>query len=280
MSRAELDQMLFLIEADLDSRGVDYIWLDGAVEVDGAVLGFTNLAGSLLASDETFWADVVAGHFDGIFQALNQTVSPDWSVAAPNLRIRMKGAEEVGDFLAEGVYEEIAQGLFNVAFYDFPDTAALVTTTMLEDWGVSGAEVRSVALANTLAEASVEVIADTSSGFELLLVFGGFYSATTVNALGGVVELEPGVGAIVGVPTGDTILVHPIVDQGFLGNLFVVGQLTESFWADGPGSASPEIYWYRDGVMSRIDLVIEDGGGQLNAIELTELAETLPPAPG
>ena len=136
MTRAELDQMLFLIEADLDTRGVDYIWLDGAVEVDGAVFGFTNLAGSLLASDETFWADVVAAHFDGIFQTLTQTVSPDWSVAAPNLRIRMKGAEEVGDFLAEGVYEEIAQGLFNVAFYDFPDTAALVTTTMLREIGM------------------------------------------------------------------------------------------------------------------------------------------------
>ncbi|MEM8708057.1 MAG: hypothetical protein AAGE98_16460 [Actinomycetota bacterium] len=277
MSRAELDQMLVLIEADLDARSIDYLWLDGGVEIDGSALGFTNLAGSLLASDETFWADLVAEHFDGILQALNQTVSPDWSVAAPNLRIRMKGTEEVQGVLSGGVYEEIAQGLFNVAFYDFPDTSALVTTTMLEDWGVSGAEVRSVALANTLAEPGVETFVDTSTGFDLVVVVGGFYGATNVNALDGIVELEPGVGAIVSVPTSDTILVHPIVDQAVITNLFVLGQLTEAWWADGPGSASPEIYWYRDGTISRLDLVIGDGTGRLDSIELTELVETLPP---
>ena len=278
MTAEQFDTMLRLIQADLDGRELDYIWLDGAVEVDETVLGFTNLAGALLQNDESDWKAVIDAHFDAVLAAADTTVAADWETAAPNLRIRMKGTDEVAaNFAQQGVYTEIADGLFNVAFYDFPDTAQAVSTTMLEDWGVSGAEVQAVALANTFDSEVTEMVLETSAGFDLWVVVGTWYSATLVNALDGLFELEPGVGAIVAVPTSDVILVHPIVDQGVLVNVFILGQVASSWWADGPASASPDIYWYRDGELSRIDLVIDDSGGRLDSIELTDLAATLPP---
>ena len=80
-------------------------------------------------------------------------------------------------------------------------------------------------------------------------------------------------------PRRHTVLAYPIQDASAAWALAPMLGHTAELFAEGPGSISPNIYWWRDGELRHIPHVTVGDDTQIEAPEdLGEVLSSLPPA--
>lgn len=285
LSEDELTTFISLVEDDLAVRGITTDVRDGEFTYEEAVFGLSNLAGSVIGVPEADWPDIIAAHLDlvlSVGSTDDNGVSDDWDDARGQLRIRMKGADEATQ-VPSLVYEQISFDLYALVVVDFPDRVLTVNEELVETWGVTTAEVLAEARANTLTwmrdegDFVTETVELDSGDVELSgTTFFGGSAALFMDEL---VPQDAGYGAFVSVPVGDLVMLHVIEDSSagtVLQDMFVLAGLV---WADGPGSVTPEIYWWHDGEMEHLEIMeIPDVGVALPLEQLGGLLDALPDA--
>jgi hypothetical protein len=67
-------------------------------------------------------------------------------------------------------------------------------------------------------------------------------------------------GALVAVPNRHTMLYAPIADLTVVDTLQAMAILSQRRHAEGPGSLSPTLYWWRDGHLLALPVEVDDDG--------------------
>jgi hypothetical protein len=249
------------------------------------VLGLQNIAQVCHARPRAAWADTIRHHFDVAFDSKDgeaaEVLAKDWSLAKTKVKVRLYGEELVPGVPL--VNWPVAEGLLAVLSFDLPDTVISVRREDRANWSVDDEELFAVALANVrnaglLHAGTVDIGARTS--LEVLEGSSDFFAASHALMLEEYVGDAPH-GAVVAIPHRHAIVFHRIEDLRVVRAIQQMIVSTNRMYAEGPGSISSDLYWWRGGsALVRLPCTREKDGVRFTPPhEFVELLNGLSPAP-
>jgi hypothetical protein len=249
-----------LVTAELERRGIPFHFdvEQGLVhlpkpESEAAALGLLNLAQICHQSPFHTWPSIVAQHVGRSLDLADETddaierLAADFDQARTRLKVRLYPAD-VGSEIFLTVREPM-DGVKAVLVYDMPETIHSVRQGHVDGWGRPLEELFAIALDNVKASEPVEPKTFPIDQNAALTLLGGesYFTASHALFLGDYLDPIPEHGALVSVPHRHVVIYHPIVDQGVLLALNAMIPMTLGMFQDGPGSISPQLYWWRGG---------------------------------
>jgi hypothetical protein len=219
--------------------------------------GLQNLAQMVASEPTAEWPQLVADHFENMLTVVRPPQSAE--DALPTLRVRLWPADYVQS-AHEAIFKQLAPELVLALVIDLPKSVMSATRGHLAAWGFSEDMAWSAAEANSKME-SYEVLRQaTLDGSELLFLIGeNLYVTSNVLWLNERIDLIDENGALVGIPTRHLLVVLPIRDIGAVKALAGMLSSNRAIYEDGPGSISPELFWWRRG---RLTLLPTDASVQ------------------
>jgi hypothetical protein len=273
LSGSEFRAFMSAVEADLKRRGMTVETGDGFMRAEppggqSQMFGLSNLAQVCRATPKDDWTAVIASHFTGLINAQGRdidAIAADFEQARAILRIRLypddyaAGATDIKD---EPVLRPIAPGITLGLVYDFPESTNTVPSSHLAGWPHSEDEVLAIARENTLAEPLPpweRLEANGGAGIEILQG-DSFYVASRLLGLRALLGPDRDYGAVVGVPNRHTLVWHEIHDLSVVHAISGLSRLVQAMFAQGPGSISDQLYWWRDGEVTVLPVSYDRSG--------------------
>lgn len=256
---------------------------DGWVVLEGAEqqrYGLQNLAQKCKLEPQRDWPAVIAEHFEAMFDGEArageaEALLESFETARDHLVVRLWETADVQEMITDGVSEERIPGLSCVLMLDQDRAAMSVPAEAAAAWGVETPDLIDIAIENVLRlEAGSEPVsmAQGAKATRLMLFEGAtMYGAAVALRLERVRGMMGRQGALVSVPTRDTVFAVPIDDGGFVEDLGPILQVTMYAEKSGPGAVSAGLWWYRDGVWTELPYALE--GGKLQFMPPAEFNE-------
>ncbi|MET9296727.1 hypothetical protein [Streptomyces sp. NPDC003077] len=171
-----------------------------------------------------------------------------------------------------------APGLREVLALDLPEAVQMLSEDSLIDLG-DVAELRIRALNNLRAlpiEGHETVRRGDGAAFEVVLG-DSFFTASRVLVLDDLVRRIVGGGltangALVALPFRHQLAFHPIHDAHVIPALQAMAQFAATGYTDAAGAISPNVFWWRQGVMTRLS---EPDGDRLRVVVDVEFQDML-----
>lgn len=242
-----------------------YVWAPwGADEADGdadEALSLLNLAQLCHAAAPEDRPQVIAGHFDALVaghddRVLADALAGDLAAARPYLKVRLYPKATFEADADQFVVRDVADGLCAVLCFDLPSNVVTVNAESLQRWGCTADDAWYQALANLRRTERAEVSPVEVEGATLAAMSGdSFFVASNLLLLGDFLEEESRWGALAVAPNRHTLLFHPITDLAVLRAIDALVVMAARLCAEGPGSISPHLYWWRDGVLKTLPAV-------------------------
>jgi hypothetical protein len=258
----------------------------GTVQVTPAgheaqTFGLLNLAQVCRQTPRGEWPDVIERHLDVALSVFSggmdfvDRLGADFSRARPLLKLRLYS----DDYPESGipmVYRPVAEGLISVLVYDLPQSIATVPSEHLRSWRRTEDELFALALQNVKDGGRLEqstVPLPQGGALELLTGVENYFAATHLLFLDEYVTQPPDAGLLVGAPNRHGLVVHRIEGLEVMGALQALLGAIPGMYAEGPGSISPNLYWWRAGALTLLPSLIDDG--QINFSPPAEFMEML-----
>ena len=145
-------------------------------------------------------------------------------------------------------------GIKTVLVFDLPSAVKNVRPEDAKLWGKKTEELFTIALENTL-DAYKPTVSDVKlSNSVTLRFFGGdnIFIATNVFDLDRYPEVIGKQGALVILPHRQAMVVFPINDLSVIKAMSGMAAAATGMYKEGPGSISPNLFWYHDGKFTKI----------------------------
>jgi hypothetical protein len=270
MRPGEWGTFLAAVEVELRRRGWRYRLEDGYVWAPwgaepGAdhdeALSLLNLAQLCHAAGQEHFPRVIQSHFDALVagrkdRLLADTLAGDLTAARPHLKVRLYPRETFRGDAEQFIVRDVADDLCGVLCFDLPSNVVTVNAESLERWKCNPDEVWYQALANLRRTEKAAVDNVDVGGATLRAMTGdSFFIASNLLLLGDFLEDEPEWGALAAVPNRHTLVFHPIRDASALRAIDAMVVMASGMCAEGPGSISPNLFWWRDGVLKTLPTV-------------------------
>ncbi len=234
----------------------------------GALLPLLPLAEQCHHRPRTDWRHLVERYVHRGLDLLGDGIPMPRAPSTIDLRVRLVPSSPIDEALLAGIgARPYTQDLAAVPVLVGHGGLRTLTADEVEQIGWDAEEAWESAWEQTAdLERPDEIDSVSIAGTEVVHVFGA--SALTASL---VPSLERQVGplgrdgALVGLPCDHTVLVHPIdgaTSRQVIGSLVPI---VRRMHADGPGSLSPQLYWWRNGALTWIPTVF---GGETNEVYL------------
>ena len=283
-SGAQGREFLDAVATDLKRRDLQFQVGEGVVDVaGGAQLGLANLAQVCNQAGRSDWPTVIARHFDAILtKGGEEEYRTNFEAARPLLKPRIYNTGDLPDD-AEIVASPIGAGLLSVLTYDLPASVRTVHRDDVAAWPVAIDELFAIAGANLEAAPDRPERTDVQyeGGGAIQVLHGdSFFVASEILRLLDHLGEAPN-GALVAVPNRHMVLFHPLVDLSAVAAVQFMIQMTIQFYRDGPGSISPNLYWWHDGALTDLPYGTDRKGVQFYPPDaFVGMLNGLPPPPG
>lgn len=269
---ADHERFVATVEGELRRRALSYQMGDGVVAVqlsDGEPdqWGLQNLSQVCHQNKKRDWRRVVAGHIDAMLaareqQAMVKELAKDFTRARGLLRLRLYPDDFAPELAAETIFFEPAEGVRAVLCFDLPTSVASVSRTDAKVWGKSDEDLFAIALQNVRAHERVEIDSqEVKDGVSVQMLFGDSHF-TSCHALFLREYLGEGAvhGAVVAIPHRHVLLFHPIRDVGVVLAINALITMAFGMHAEGPGSITPDLFWWREGKFTRLPSSVKPDG--------------------
>lgn len=272
MRDGEWAVFLAAVEAELRRRNWryrledGYVWAPWGAEPDATdeALSLLNLAQLCHAAGPDQFHRVIVSHFDALVagrkdRLLADTLAGDLALARPHLKLRLYARETFRADADQFIVRDVADDLCGVLCFDLPSNVVTVNAESLDRWGCSADEVWYQALAN-LRRTEHGVVDDVDVGGAVLRAMTGdsFFIASNLLLLDDFIASKSPWGALAAVPNRHTLVFHPIHDLTVLRAIDAMVVMASSMCAEGPGSISPNLFWWRDGALRTLPSVEAD----------------------
>jgi hypothetical protein len=254
------------------SRGMEVTMADGVVTPAGGAAagaeggvkkqqwGLGNLMQVCARAAEPRWRELVHDHFTRLLMAQrvaqeSEIESIDYRAVADNLAVRLwessvlENATGAGGAAAIGkmVTREDLPGLLTVLSMDLPQSVRTVPGAEADLWGRSREELFDRAIENLEKQTDAKIEAhEIGDGGTVVSVLGeSHFIASLALKIEQYPELIGKHGSFVGLPTRHVMLVAPFGGLDALKSLQHLMTITQRWFADGPGSLSGRVWWYR-----------------------------------
>jgi hypothetical protein len=282
---AELEHFLELVGNELEKRELAHELGDGVINLsvggEAQELGLQNLAQVCHQAGREHWSEVISEHFDAVLSRAAEAEELDrvietYSGARPLLRLQLYPEDTFsGDKADIVVKQSVAPGVSAVLVFDLPSSIASVKPEQVESWGKSQEEVLAVALENLRGDPVLlpEVI-KLDQGGSIKVLGESFFAACHVLFLERYLEHpESEHGALVSIPHRHVVLAHEIRDMNVVHVVNAMIPMTVGMFHEGPGSVSPQLYWWRKGTLTLLPSEID--GDEIKFMPPLEMVELL-----
>ena len=260
MSEDETTAFLAAVGDDMERRGLAHEVGDGTIRIERggewSEFGLSNLAQLCQMVGEGESREAISGHFDNLFAAADdearvEELARDFEGVRSLFKVRLyPGASLGGIDPRPPASWELAPGLTAVFVYDLPTTVRSAGDTHIESWGMSRDELLSAALDNVRADAvDVQPMAEGRSA-PVACFADHFFAASHALLLGERLPPEARGSAVFAVPHRHAVLYAPLVDLGVIEAINRLIPTAAAMFEQGPGSISPDLYWWREGSVS------------------------------
>lgn len=256
--------------------------IDGGVVrlAGGRSLPLLQLAQHCHLSPRERWHDLIHQHLQTMTAHLSELASlTAEAMSMIDLRVRLV-ADNPADrqVFAELCVRPFADGIVEVLAVDVPDAIRLVPRREIDELGWDLDEAWSSAWAQTEAlEQPDEVNVIDVGGADVVHIFGHrVFNASLVRQIEDVVGTIGPDGAIVSIPHSHSVLVHVIEDTTVVTALNALIPITRQVHRHGPGSVSPQLYWWRGGELTCIPTYFAPDGVEVYpSPELVEILRSM-----
>ncbi len=224
----------------------------GAME-QSSMFGLQNIAQTCSQADRDRWHDLVHSHFDCIFEATDDqnalTIDVrDFARMRSFVRSRLYPLDLLTQSV-EAVYRSGPEGTVEVLVLDLPSSVRTITRSEAGDWPISSDALFEIGRTNLRASGDIkDNVVALQPGVDLHLFTGdAFYAASHALIIDRYLPGDLNYGALIGFPKRDILLAHYIRNIGVTEAIGAMLQSVIGMHKDGPGSLSPNIYWYRAG---------------------------------
>ena len=239
-----------------------FVTLDPSIEQK---LGTWNLAQGCAQSSKEDWEGIISSHFEKVFHADSESQEYEskkgrFEDIKDQLRLQLYPENYLDgiDIKEEVVYRTDIPGTLSVLVIDLPSNIVTLRRSDANIWNISEDELFQVALSNTLKSVETEHSVQDGGEVDLHVIAGeDILSAVSVFNLKKVKDCVGTHGAIVSIPTRHFIISYPIEDLSVVKAIQAVAVIASGMNQAGPGSLSPLIYWYKDGVFKNQTYSIE-----------------------
>lgn len=241
-------------------------------------LGLLNIAQLCHGNPMPRWPAMLDEHFAFVRDAMSAPAT----LHAEQLRVRLLPddfgpPEAVGDVM---VTMPFAESVNAAIAFDLPTTVQMATAESLAQVGLDIADAWPEAWRHTREREHIDqhdVI--EVDGAVLHSLFGeSFYVASLVPYLGDLIDGIGEAGAIVTLPRRHTILAHVIRDTSVARAINPLVANTRRLFAEGPGSVSAHLWWWRAGELRWLPVQVEDDAVTFYPPDdFVELLGSLPP---
>ena len=257
-----------------------------AVGQSGAQMGMGNLAQMCAKVDQQEWPRMIEEHFSRLALALvhaKPDSPPPWDSVRDKLTVRLMPVEAVAPAIrGDSVWRSDLEGVVTMLAIDYPETVSTVNRASAVEWGIPDEELFRVALANLEQRFGLGDPVKTELKNGTLHIFSAEHFFAASHAL--LMEQRPDLvgeyGAMVAIPTRHTFLVCPVNSFHIVHDIAMLLNVARKAEADGPGSITDQLYFFRYGKFSRLVSSLEGGQMKLTVPpEFQRVLEELQPEP-
>ncbi len=259
------------LHADLGKRGLQYRMTDEGIEGligENARLGLSNLAIRCQDLPESAWAGAIKEHFDLIIDLQEEEErlernANDFDSVREMLGIQLYPPE----YLPGGVSDHIVSrvdipDVLTVLVYDLSSGVGTVQRENAVNWGRSDEELFRIAAENTFKRCELERMKGESDDDPKRFWITGdnIFTAAQVLSPDVMKRFIGDHGAIVGIPTRHLITCAPIDGVDIIESLQSFIAITDMAFERMEKSITNNIYWYRNGMFTRLPYELTDEG--------------------
>lgn len=254
-----------------NSKNITHQILDGVVNIPNqdfglSDLGLVNIAQYCSNEDPSKLEEHVAGHFDTLirgheFNRTFDTIKKDYDKVKAYLGVRLYNQSSIEHLgLDKTIGKSVGGDVYAMIVYDLPDTVTSVPPGDAEHWTVNEGDMWRDALRNSRAKYPANILNRELQGISFKTVEEDhFFSPNVIFDIANQPELVGQHGSLISLPTRHIVIIYPINDLGVVQALNAQIQVTHGVFANGPGSLSRSIFWYKDGVLTAQPSKIEEG---------------------
>lgn len=228
------------------------------------------------------WAALVTQHFSALLdQPLSELLPVDTISATEALRVRVVAEDWVSETRRPAtVSRPFADGLVAALFIDLPESVASVSPSDLGRWGIDVYEAFDAAYQNVQRNEPISIDeVDLGDGVKVhALCSDSFFCATHVVWLDDLLDDISQYGALVIIPHRHAVIVHRLTRAPMaMAAVRRLADLARSMHLQGPGSLTPNLYWWRPGTLTHLPVSWSGQKVMLSAPEeFDQLLDALP----
>jgi hypothetical protein len=258
---------------------------DNCVQIDkdnmvvregGALFGLLNLFQDVSRLPEAEWRQHIVDHFQRLRRVPKEL--PEYPAAAEHLRIRLISADIAPELAPCLLVRPLADGLAQTLVIRTEYGSRTVPPAALDHWQVAPERLWQQAADHTIWDEPRERRRCIGPrGEQMVWVRGSFYASSLLLGLNHLMAPANVHGAIAMVPCRDALLYAELRDGKVVDAAVGMLELGGAWYADGPGSLSPDLFWWRPQGVSRI---VEMGQGRFTPVwkdDFSEVLKTLSP---
>jgi hypothetical protein len=274
-TESETQTFLAIALNHFEAKGIDFTFHEdmGVIKISGGrQFGLLTIAQHCLHRDPLEWPSLIAAYFERISQGFEEGQSyceeRSYDRVCDRLMVRLYPADVFDTVDSKHfVFQCSLEGTLSVLVYDLPNSTETVTPNQAQAWGQSDEQLFEKALQNTIADYPVEVVETDLDDGQTFYLLGGeeFYVSSHVLALESYPFCIGPQGALVGVPNRYAVLCYPISGVETVSAVNHLIPMIHHMEIEGPGSISPNLYWYREGKFLTLPYVLEDDRIEFNA---------------
>lgn len=247
----------------LARRGLEGAIHDANVQVikDGRPqsYGLQNLAQLCNRLEPDNWPAAIDNHFDNMFRSQQQAADLDQRAAnfeevRPLIKVRIHPAGHPGVASGQCIHRSLADDLVEILTYDLPTSVVSVPSAHAAGWGRGHDELFELGRQNVRAEGrlSPEPLPAGDGATLFALTADSFFVSSHALLLADYLDPVTRWGALVAVPTRQVVLFHSIEDLRVVKVINTMIHVARQACAQGPGSITDSLYWWRDGRLQRL----------------------------
>lgn len=257
------------VEADLNGRGLTFTINNGIVSVHAdetkpEQMGLQNLGQLCNRSNAEEWPTLIHQHFDNLFsthqkQAEFENDKANFETVRGLIKMRVFPEDLPPGVRENSIHRLLAPGLLGMLSYDFPTSIQSIPKEDAATWNLSHAELLELGLSNVLEQETVKLeVIDVPDGPRLQALVGdSFYTATHALRLDRHIAGSMEHGALVAMPHRHAVVFHPVHNSSAVAAIQSMLIMANGMYQEGPGSISPNLYWWRNGQFTILPSRIE-----------------------
>jgi hypothetical protein len=212
-------------------------------ETAGAVFGLVNLAQHLDGIDEGLWQDRVGDWVQRLLR-IRPAEPADYHQAAPRLRVRLAAdASEPG----WAVHRPVCDGLDEMLMLRNDVGCETVNEEQLAKWGQPIEQVWKEAREHTIWDETRQRRILARGKTRVVWVRDSFFASSLLLHLDHLLSRRNEHGALAMAPCRDALLYVEMANTDVVHQAAAMMEIGLQWFVDGPGSISPDLFWYRQG---------------------------------